>query len=86
MRIVSLFVIGSSNVIFILCLPILLVLAPGVHGQLLQGIKLLTVYISLILIPISIIGSWVLYRQEVYGKAICFSLLPVTSIFLFLLS
>ena len=85
MRVVSLLVIGSGNVIFILCIPILLVLATGVHGRFFEGTKLIAVYISLILIPISIIGSWVLYRLQAYGKAMCFLLLPLISIILFLL-
>ena len=85
-RIVSRLILASGNVVFILCLPLLLVLAVGAHGPFYQGMKLMIVYASLILIPISIIGAWILYRLEAYRKAICFSLLPLVSILLFLLS
>ena len=86
MRLISLLVIGAGNVILILCSPLLLLLAVGVHGPTYSGMKLVSIYASLILIPISIIGAWVLYRLGAYGKAILCILLPLVGILMFIVS
>ncbi len=86
-RTVSRLILASGNVVFILCLPLFLILAVGTqHGPFYQGMKLITVYASILLIPVSIIGAWILYRLEEYRKAIYFSLLPLVSILVFLIA
>ncbi len=80
MRVISLIVQLICNVVFILLLPLSLILAIGTHGPLFKGTKLVIVWSFPIMVPISIIGSWIFYRQQSYGKAISLSFLPLLSI------
>jgi len=83
MRIISLIVLLICNIVFILLLPVSLLFAIGPHGPLLEGAMLIIAWSLPVLIPVSIIGSWVLYRQQSYGRAIGLSFLPLLSIVTF---
>lgn len=84
-RIISLIVLLICNIIFTLLLPLSLIFAIGPHEPLFEGVKLIIVWSFPILIPISIIGAWVFYRQQSYGKAIGLSFLPLLSIVIFMI-
>ena len=82
-RIVSLIILLICNIVFIVSLPVSLFLAVGSHGPFFEGPALIAAWSFPMLIPIAIIGSWILYRQRLYGRAIAFIFLPVLSIVAF---
>jgi hypothetical protein len=85
MKSFSLIVLLICHVVFFLSLPLFIILASGLHGPRYEGTKLAILRSYPIIVPVSLIGAWVFYRQQSYGKAMGLSILPLLSLIGFML-
>lgn len=85
MRMTSFIVLAICNVMFMFLLPLSFIAVIGPHGPLIEGIQLIIGFSFLVITPLTMIGSWVLYRQRSYAKSIRLSLAPLISVVLFII-